>query len=104
MGALRHEKSRFETKPDNVLYVLPPWAVRERPRRDWRVRFDDAWAVVASSEIVQTAVFEVKVVSLALGLTVFIIGGFYGLYFAKCDLGIDLVPDVHMGGALPFVD
>lgn len=79
---------------DNLVYVVPPWAVRdEAPSASalWR-------------SILDFLAFEAKVL---LSLLSILGAGYYllpELYEVKSRLGVDLVPGVHGADVMPFLD
>ncbi len=93
MPALPERSPRPEPE-DNLVYVVPPWAVRGGTPADpsfWRA-------------VVDFLAFEAKVL---LGLIWVLAAGYYvlpELYEIKSRLGVDLLPGIHAPDVLPFLD
>ena len=79
---------------DNLVYVVPPWAVRDEAPTGWAL-----WR-----SILDFLAFEAKVL---FGLLLVLAAGYYllpELYELKSRLGVDLLPGVHGPDVMPFLD
>lgn len=92
---------------DNVIYVLPPWAVRPEAVAAPAVQFpgfaerlSDLYWAFRENEIVDTVLFEAKLIAACVVIGAVSLGGFAGLYVAKCGADLDLVPGFSLGAGL----
>lgn len=88
---------------DNVIYVLPPWAVRTAPAVptvSLMERLTDAYWSFREHELVDTVLFEIKLIATCIVLGGLTLGSLAGLYVAKCGADIDLVPGFSLGAGI----
>lgn len=97
MSRAERQQETF-SEPDNVIYILPPWAQNSRDRSFEPEPTRSAWR-----SFLQTAWLQMKVMLL---IAIVGVGGAYGmraLYVAKSNAGIDTVPGVHGPDVVPFL-
>lgn len=95
-----------EDQEDNVIYVVPPWAVKDR-RKPAKQRRESWWATIKErmegSRFIDAFLFEIKLLAAVLVIGAIVVVGLRTAYMAKSASGVDTVPGVHGGDVLPFL-